>query len=299
MAARGKGMTASDKREHGAVVPSEEATRCAETWNLAWVPAPPRGKSGEHLGRGSGSSIEFQDRRTYQAGDDVRHLDWRAFARTGELTVKLYREELLPRLDLLLDTSRSMGVGEDKPQLAVDLTLFLALAARRQGFAVRVIELADEPRSVDLDLLRRGGVEFRGRQPLAATFAGTEGLLRPGTLRVLVSDFLSPHDAATLVRGLARKAGGVALFQVLSSEDTSPEVGRAFRMEDAETGAVREIVLDAGTVEAYLGRLRRLTDGLETECRRAAARFLTLEAGPALDELCRERLARAGLVAPG
>jgi uncharacterized protein (DUF58 family) len=279
-------------------LPSEEAFRCAETWNLAWVPAPPRGKAGEHLGRGSGSSIEFQDRRTYQAGDDVRHLDWRAFARTGDLTVKLYREELLPRLDLLLDTSSSMGVGGDKPQLTIDLALFLGLAARRQGFAVRVIELGDAPHAVDLDLLRRDGCEFTGRQPLAVSLAGAEGLMRSGTLRLLISDFLSPHDAAVVVRSLARRAGGVALFQVLSREDTSPEIGRAFRMEDAETAAVKEIVLEAGTVEAYLGRLHRLTDLLQTECRRAAARFLTLEAGPSLDELCRERLARAGMVAP-
>ena len=278
--------------------PSDEALRCAEIWNLAWVPAPPRGKAGEHLGRGSGSSIEFQDRRNYEVGDDVRHLDWRAYARTGELTVKLYREELLPRLDLVLDGSRSMQVGGDKPQLAVDLVLFLGLAARRQGFAVRIIELGDEPRTVDLDLLRRDGLELDGRSPLSATYQALEGLLRPGTLRILISDFLTPHDPASLVRVLTRRAGGLAVFQVLSAEDTRPELGRAFRMVDAETGAARELVLDATAVDAYLGRLRRLTDALETECRRAAARFLTLEAGPSLDELCRERLARAGLMAP-
>lgn len=278
--------------------PSPEALRCAETWRLAWLPAPPRGQAGEQLGRGRGSSIEFQDHRAYAAGDDVRHLDWRAFARSGNLTIKLYREELLPRLDLLLDASRSMQVGEDKPQLAIDLAALFGFAARRQGFAVRVIELGDVPRAVDLEALRRDGCEFEGREPLAAALSGAQGHLRPGTLRLLVSDFLSPHDPALLVRGLARRAGGVALFQVLSREDARPEVGRALRMEDAETGLTREIVLDQGTVDDYLARLRRLTDALETECRRAAARFLGLEAGVPLDELCREQLARAGVISP-
>lgn len=280
-------------------LPSEQALRAAETWQFDWVPTPPRGKAGEHLGRGTGASLEFQDRRVYHAGDDVRHLDWRAFARTGELTVKLYREEVLPRLDLVLDVSASMGVGEQKPQLALDLATFLAFAARRQGFAVRFIALADRPHRVELEALRAEGLEYGAREPLAATVPAAQALLRPGTLRMVVSDFLSPHDPGALVRGLSQGAGGLALFQVLDPEDTQPEVGAAYRMVDAETGEALELVLDPRTVEDYLGRLRRLTDGLETECRRAAARFLTLEAGPSLDDLCRDRLARAGLIVPG
>lgn len=281
------------------VVPSEAAIRAGETWRLAWVPAPPRGKSGDHLGKGTGSSIEFQDRRVYQVGDDVRHLDWRAFARTGELTIKLYREELLPRLDLLIDTSSSMEVTESKGQLAADLLAFLAISARRQGFAVRLIELGDAPRQLDQDALRREGVSFSGRLPLAATLEGASGLLRPGTLRILISDFLCPHDAASVVRALASRAGGLAVFQVLAEEDAQPQVGTALRMEDSETGVQREIVLDPQTVEDYLSRLRRLTDSLEIECRRAAARFHRLVSGRSLDEICRDELARAALIVPG
>lgn len=282
------------------VIPSEAAHAQASIWRLGWVPAPPSGRAGEHLGRGTGSSIEFQDRRIYAPGDDVRHLDWRAFARTGQLTVKLYREELLPRLDLLLDVSASMSVGEDKPALAIDLAAFLAACARRQGFAVRLIELADEPRLVDLEAFRVEGHPLDGRYPLSVTADAAEGFLRPGTLRLLISDFLSPHDASRLVRSLAARAGGLALIQVLSREDAEPPVGAAFRMEDAETGVERELVLDSVTVDEYLGRLRRLNEALETECRRAGARFLRLvgEEGLGIAEVCRDHLARAGLVVP-
>jgi len=280
--------------------PSDSAYAQAQIWRLGWVPAPPSGRAGEFLGRGTGSSIEFQDRRIYAPGDDVRHLDWRAFARTGQLTVKLYREELLPRLDLLLDVSASMSVGDDKPGLALDLTAFLCSCARRQGFAVRLIELSDEPRLVDLEAFRVEGSPLAGRYPLSVTADAAEGFLRPGTLRVLISDFLSPHDAPRLVRALAARAGGLALIQVLSREDAEPPVGAAFRMEDAETGEQREIVLDATTVDEYLGRLRRLNEALETECRRAAARFLRLvvEEGQGIAEVCRDHLARAGIVVP-
>jgi uncharacterized protein (DUF58 family) len=279
--------------------PSPEAEVEAARWKLAWLPTPPHGRAGDVLSRGTGSSIEFQDRRVYAPGDDVRHLDWRAFARTGELSVKLYREELLPRLDLLLDGSASMGVSADKPALALDLTAFLAGVARRQGFAVRVIELGDRPRVREFDDFWSSGVEFLGRMPLSSTLEPAEALLRPGTLRILISDFLSPFDPAAVVRGLAARAGGLALFQVLSQEDAAPPLGSAFRMEDAETGEARELVLDSTVVASYLERLERLTDGVEVESRRAAARFLRLVAGPSLSELLRDVLAREGLVEPG
>lgn len=279
--------------------PSDEARRLAEAWRLGWVPAPPRGRAGEHLGRGTGSSLEFQDRRHYQAGDDVRHLDWRAFARTGQLSVKLYREEVLPRLDLVVDTSASMSVGESKPGLHLDLVVFLALAARRSGLSVKVILLDDRPRALELERLEGEGLELEGAQPLSTSIPSALGLLRPGTLRILVSDFLSPHDPGTLARSLARGAGGLALLQVLDPEDTTPAVGSARRFVDAETGESLELILEGRVVEDYLARLARLTDDLEEECRRLGARFLRLEAGPPLDSLLRGSLSDAGLVVPG
>lgn len=279
--------------------PSQEAQAESALWKLGWVPAPPHGRAGDVLARGTGSSIEFQDRRVYAPGDDVRHLDWRAFARTGELTVKLYREELLPRLDLLFDASASMGVGEQKPALTLDLVSFLAGVATAQGFAVRLIELGDEPRVRELEEFRANGSELAARLPLSATLEPANALLRPGTLRILISDFLSPFDPAAVVRGLAARAGGLALFQVLASDDAAPEVGAAYRMLDAETGEARELVLDEKVVGEYLARLERLTDGLETECKRAAARFTRLVAEAGLREHVRKELAREEFVVPG
>jgi len=280
------------------VMPSIEAQAEAALWKLGRVPAPPHGRAGDVLSRGTGSSIEFADHRVYSPGDDVRHLDWRAFARTGELTVKLYRQELLPRLDLLYDASASMAVTDEKAALALDLASFFAGIAKRQGFAVRLIELGDAPRVRELDEFRAIGCAFGGRLPLAHTLEPAMALLRPGTLRILLGDFLSPCDPAQLVRGLAARAGGLALFQVLAEQDAEPPVGAAFRLQDAETGEAREIVLDANVGDEYLVRLARLTGSFETECRRAAARFLRVTTGQTLSELVRGALAREQIVVP-
>ena len=63
------------------------------------------GGAGDRMGRGTGASLEFTDFRDYVAGDDLRHVDWRAYARTDGLKVRLFRDEVAPHLDLVLDVS--------------------------------------------------------------------------------------------------------------------------------------------------------------------------------------------------
>ena len=71
------------------------------------------GIEGRRVGRRSGNALEFAEYRDYRPGDDPRRLDWGVYARTGQLTVKLYSEEVDPRCDLLLDHSASMAAGSE------------------------------------------------------------------------------------------------------------------------------------------------------------------------------------------
>ena len=68
------------------------------------------GLLGGTLSQRAGSSLEFRDHRAYEPGDDLRHIDWNAYARTDQLTIKLFREEVTPHLDVVIDTSRSMDL---------------------------------------------------------------------------------------------------------------------------------------------------------------------------------------------
>ena len=90
--------------------PTPEALALGRSYRLALLEAPRRGLAGSTLGAGPGSSQEFHDRRVYAAGDYVRHLDWRAFARTDQLLVRLHTEEIAPELDILVDASASKAI---------------------------------------------------------------------------------------------------------------------------------------------------------------------------------------------
>ncbi|MBL8859064.1 MAG: DUF58 domain-containing protein [Planctomycetes bacterium] len=276
--------------------PSAEALRSAREFRLALFEAPPRGVAGERLGRGTGSSLEFQDRRTYAIGDDVRHLDWRAFARTDQLLVRQYREEVLPRVEIFLDVSRSMAVDEAKAQAALDIVAVLAGAGKGDGFQVQIALAGERPEIVEFEQFARAGAEFEGREGWDRCLPLALEALRRGSMRVLVSDFLFPHDAAEWVRPLAARAGGLALIQVLGAFDREPTAGVALRLTDAESGASRDLVLDRRTVERYRERRVRLSDALETECRRAGARFVTVEAEDGIQAICRGRFVPGGLL---
>ncbi len=275
--------------------PSSEARRIGVLHTLALLGDTQRGSVGERLARGTGSSLEYQDRRAYRAGDDVRHVDWRALARTDQILVRQYREEVLPRVEILVDPSRSMAIEPAKAQLAVDVTTMLALAARGAGFQTVLALAGDRPEIVASAQFDAEGVEFESRTawPLALTAALST--LRAGSMRVLVSDFLFAHDARELIRPIATRGGGLALVQILGDSDVRPESDAALRLTDAESDATRDLVLDRRAVQRYLERLERLTLALNEECRRAGARFVRLESAATLPDAARALLA-AGIL---
>src|SRR5512132_2537837 len=67
------------------------------------------GNSGEHLAKRRGGSSEFQEHRPYAPGDDMRRIDWAAYARTGEPVLKLFRAEEDVIARLVCDASASLA----------------------------------------------------------------------------------------------------------------------------------------------------------------------------------------------
>lgn len=73
-----------------------------------------RGAAAEFTGSGSGASMDFQDHRAYSPGGDPRRINWQAYARTRQYSMKLFSEEIRPVVDLILDASSSMFFSPEK-----------------------------------------------------------------------------------------------------------------------------------------------------------------------------------------
>ena len=104
---------------------------------------------GLHRSPHRGFSAEFAELRAYQAGDDLRHIDWRMFGRSDRYYVKQFEEETNLSAYLVLDVSRSMGWSSSPGDLptklwyAKHLAASIALILLRQGDSVGLVTFHD------------------------------------------------------------------------------------------------------------------------------------------------------------
>src|SRR3954466_157871 len=127
------------------------------------------GASGERASRRRGGSAEFQEHRPYAPGDDLRRVDWSAFARTGEPVLKLFRAEEASFLRRLVDASASLAFGEpQKLEVARRVAAAIGYLGLANGQRVQVLVAREQPGQSAARGLERVGVPRRGRDSLAA-----------------------------------------------------------------------------------------------------------------------------------
>ena len=279
-------------------MPVRESLRAGEAlgqrYALAVPPTALAGATGNQLGRRAGSSVDFQDYREYQPGDDLRTIDWGVFARTDRLTIKLFREEVNPHLDLLLDVSRSMALANSpKSAAALRLAALLGTAAEN-GHCSHATWLAGDgfQRAANDTMLPSAwaGFNFASRRPLDEAFAILPPRLRRLGIRVLVSDLMWPIEPQAILRRLTDGAAAVFVVQLLAQADTEPPEHGNVQLVDSETGEEREIFVDSTVAAQFRDALARHRESWDAACRQTGARFISLVAEkldaslPALEE---------------
>ncbi len=189
-----------------------------------------------------GQGLELHDRRPYQAGDDLRHLDWRAMARSGRPLTKVYLEEGGRELFLLLDRRAGMRFGsrhEPKAACAARTAAILAFAAlcagERTGGMVVEGEARHFPASATLaglhPLLQAAAAPLPERPPppceLAHLWPRVAQHCQPGVQLCLISDFRRLEDwPQEALQGLARRCE-IHAFQICDRGEASlPKRGR-------------------------------------------------------------------------
>jgi uncharacterized protein (DUF58 family) len=258
-----------------------EGERAASRYALGLPRQAPLGLVGAAVGRRAGSSLEFRDHRSYEPGDDLRHIDWHAYARTDQLTVKLFREEVTPHLDVVVDASRSMALeGSAKGPATVALAAFFATAAANAGFGHAAWLMGPGFRPVGngtrapplwegLAFAHRGGPGGAG---------GGGPPWRPRGVRVLLSDLLWEGEPLETVRPFAERAAVAVVLQVLAEADVEPPLGQSLRLVDSETDQVREVHVDAVAARRYREALARHQENWHRACRQAGALFYAVVA---------------------
>ncbi len=265
-----------------------ETHSAAAPYRLLFPRSTLHGRLGDRLGKGTGSSLEFMDYREYMPGDDLRHVDWRAFARTDKLSVRLYREEIRPFVEILVDLSASMFLFEDKRTALQDLVDALAAWAVRAGADPRLYEA--------------GALALTDKTLAPGTKAPLslipQARLRRSAFVILISDFLFEHDASAELSRLSAGRPGLTVLQLLGARDVEPSASGPTTVIDSERGTRRDLHLDKRAMKGYGERLDRLCEAIATTCRATGASYARVVADSP-EKMFREALLPAGLIEPG
>ncbi len=279
-----------------------EVQRAVSQYQLGLPHVPSAGRSGDMLGRGTGSSLEFQEFRDYLPGDDIRHLDWAAYGRSDSLMVRLYREEISPQTEIFVDTTSSMTTGSGiKKQVTKQLAAMFSLMVNAVGGRPRLLLLDDnhplQPHgSEGLDLLSVH--PFDAVTPLDQLLHHHQIPMKQQAVRIVISDFLFPHDPTLLIKQLAANASTLWVVQVLTAFEANPDSLGGRRLIDIETHAEVDLMIDPKTIALYKERLGRLQAELSQNCRRAHATFVTVVADSGLTSICSTELSRSQILRP-
>jgi uncharacterized protein (DUF58 family) len=251
--------------------------------------------SGLHRSPHHGQSVEFSEHKEYAAGDDIRHIDWKAYGKFDKYYLKRFEHETSLRAYLVLDASASMGYGSARSKLSQAATAAAALAVLlvRQQDAVGLCVAQGNslefvpPRSSAGHLGALMEVLAR-TTPAGPTHLGTiadrvaEKVQRRALILVL-SDFFDP-DPAGLRRVLRLRAmrHEVALFQVLDpAELTFPfeDPTLFLSLEDDRRLETQPLLLREG----YLEEMNRFLTATRTLCEERDCDYELLRTDEALE----------------
>jgi len=243
------------------------------------------GLSGTHPSQRRLPAPTFSDHRLYTSSDDMRYVDWNAYARQETLFVKLGETEQDVPVHLVLDRSASMdyGVGDTNKlhygkQLLAALG-YIALANGDKLHATTADTAIASPwgpaqnKQRAPDLLRYAAAITPSTRGALQTALETYTRVRGGGLLVILSDGWALGEPQTLLRLAAPPRWHVLLLHVLHRDELEPQLHGNLELEDSETAERTSLLIDDHLLEQYQTRVAEWCRSLETTCQQRGAAY--------------------------
>jgi len=251
--------------------------------------------TGLHRSPHFGFSQEFAEYRAYNEGDDLRYVDWNVYARTERTYIKRFQGETNTAVNLLLDTSASMGFGEPISKLdqALYLVASFAYVTRKQhdslGLAVfdesvKEYQAASArpdslPRALSLLEKTQAG---EGTDILQALESLRASINRRGLLVVVSDLYANADDLLSALQPLAHAGQDIAVFHILDQEELAPTAKTISAFKDMETD--ESVIVDPEFLKTrYRSRFAAHCESMQQACRRIGADYTRVLTNEPLD----------------
>ena len=261
--------------------------------------------SGLHKSPNRGFSVEFNDYRHYQRGDDMRHVDWKLYARSDKLYIKQYEDETNVRCVILLDTSASMAYssgGISKLNYGITLASALSYFIMRQRDAVGLITFDDEILNYHpakcrqphlMQILRTlAQVESGKKTDVVKPLTDLAASLNKKSFVILISDMLDDEERIiNTLQNLRGMGNDVITFQIMDDAELNfpfNEASEFIDMEDDES----YITSPAAIRNAYLENLNEFLSYCRKQCQSSGVDYCLLNTAEPLDEALSNYMAK-------
>jgi uncharacterized protein (DUF58 family) len=232
--------------------------------------------NGLHRAPFFGASIDFAEHRGYVAGDDIRRVDWRLYARTDRYYIKQYEADTNTNFTILFDISKSMSFGSrgvTKLEYGSFLAACLAYLAHRQRDRVGIVTFDSDivtqvPASAKhfdqvLHTLDRAKPERPGH--LSAPLHRMAEFFKRRGILLLISDFYDdPDTILDAIKPLRFLGNDLIVFHVLDPQEIDFEFDDASTFQDLESGEQVPVVPQSFRAE-YRRLIREHIDRLSTK----------------------------------
>lgn len=254
---------------------------------------------GQHRSPYHGFSVEFAEHRSYEPGDEVRHIDWKLYGKTNRLYVKRYEEETNLRAHLILDTSKSMTYtsgGVSKLEYGSYLLAALSYLMISQQDAAGVV-LFDEsirsfvpPKSTPSHLntllnvldVKSPGVDTK-IEPVLHEMA--ERIKKRGLVIIISDLFDEPNNIMNGLKHFRHSKQEVILFHILDRNELEFDFNTRTRTKFIDMESGEEITTDPWHVQNdYKNLIKGLQDYYKSECRLNLIDYVPLFTDDSLDK---------------
>lgn len=266
-------------------------------------------RSGPHVSKLRGRGMDFSEVRNYQAGDEIRHMEWRVTARTGKPHIKIYQEERERPVVLLTDFNPSMLFGTRialKSVVAARLAAILAWTVSKQGDRVGGFFFSAREHSEFIPRGRDSGVlpllaslsqytaqtktQDRPRH-LSDALVRVNRVIRPGTLLVLISDFYTMDTECEKHLNRLRAHNDILAYHVCDRIELAPPKPEQY----AITNGQQELILDTGldfVKQGYAQYCQQRVEGLKDLFKRMKMQYVQITSESHLSRLVRQTFPR-------
>ncbi len=245
-----------------------------------------------------GASVEFAEYRKYVKGDDIRHIDWRAYGRSDRFYLKEFEAETHMRCYLVMDCSASMSYGSgdiNKWQYATRLAATLAYLAIHQGDHVGLHCIGDKlvrevpPRGrashlrhifTTIDAVKPGG-----KTQLIEALHDMAEKIHKRALVILFSDlFVDVDPLLACFQHLRHRKHDLAIFHLLDPQELRFDFDRPIRFVDLEEGD--SLVTEPVSVrEDYNAALQEYLSAIQLGCGQHGSDYRQVNTGTAYEDV--------------